>query len=227
MIDDVELDELLASADPVRPMRPELFSTLEMLRDEITREPIAVSATRRPRRRRALAALCVIGLVGAGTGVAAANGLFARTGKQATGGEDGTGEVIRVDAPDAPAVVAELGAGVPLPPGVSIDDVTAPFLAGEPTEQSESGLQASIEFVAACKWATYWLDSNAAGDATAMADAQAVLDAVPSWSALVAADGGGVIDVWRNIAEAARAMDPVALQDAGYHVNCTDVRPGR
>lgn len=226
MIDDVQLDELIASADPMRPMRPELFNTLEVLRDEITRGPVAVSGTRPSRRRRALAALCVVGVLGAGAGVAAANGLFARTGRHATGGEDGTGEVIRVDAPDAPAVVAQLGAGLPLPPGVSIDDVTAPFLGGEPTEQAESGLEASIEFVAACKWATYWLESNTTGATAAMADAQAVLDVVPSWSALVAADGGGVIEMWRTIGDAAQAMDPVALNNAGYLVNCTDVRPG-
>ena len=227
MIDDAELDELLASADPVQQVRTGVFNALSDLRDDITREPLAARRVRSTRRRRVVAAMCVVGLIGAGTGVAAANGLFARTGKHAAGGEDGTGEVIRVDAPDAPAVVAELGAGIPLPPGVSMSNLAAPFLGGEPTEQAESGLQASLEFAAACTWATYWLDSNAAGDAAAMADAQTVLDSVPSWTALVAADGGGVIAMWRTIGDAARAADSAALKNAGYLANCTDARPSK
>lgn len=153
--------------------------------------------------------------------------VLAHTGTLATGGEAGFGEVIRLDAPDFPAVAAQLAAGFPLPPGIRIDDVLAPLRADEPTDQAVLGVRASIEFLIGCEWATYWLESHSAADSAAMADAQAVLDLVPSWPATVATDGGGVVVMWSEIGNAARAMDPVALNDAGYGVNCTDVIPGR
>lgn len=167
------------------------------------------------------------GLTADSTAKAAEPEVLAHTGTLATGGEAGIGEVIRLDAPDFPAVAAQLAAGFPLPPGIRIEDVIAPLKADEPTDQAVLGVRASIEFLIGCEWATYWLESHLAADPDAMADAQAVLDLVPSWPATVATDGGGVVKMWTEVGDAARAMDPVALNDVGYLVNCTDVVPGR
>ena len=153
--------------------------------------------------------------------------VLAHSGTLATGGEAGIGEVIRLDAPDFRAVAVQLAAGLPLPPGVRINDVVAPLKADEPTDQAVLGVRSRIEFLIGCAWARYWLESHSAADSAGMADAQSVLDLVPSWPATVATDGGGAVEMWTEIGDAARAMDPVALNDAGYRVNCTDRIPGR
>jgi hypothetical protein len=120
------------------------------------------------------------------------------------------------------ALVSRLGAGVPLPPGTSLDQIAARMLPD--FSGAESTMTAMIEFNAACRWTTYWLDSYANGDAAAKADAQSHLDGLAGRPALFAGDAdGGVAGMWRNIAAAARAGNPAAVNDAGYRVNCTDV----
>lgn len=57
---------------------------------------------------------------------------------------------------------------------------------------------------AACQWERAWLAADAAGDTVAEAEAVAVLGAIPAWDVIVAADGGGVVDRWTALAEAAR-----------------------
>ncbi len=53
-----------------------------------------------------------------------------------------------------------------------------------------------------------------------MSAAQAVLDDIPTWPALVASDGGGLVDVLRRRAEGARAGNPdLFLGD--YQLNCS------
>lgn len=181
---------------------------------------------RQTRRRRTFTALGVVAVLGTGAGVAAATDLFARTGQPGSGsGEEDASEQIRVDAPDAPDVVRELGDEIPLPPGISFDDIIE--LPDEPTTQTELGLQSTLEFEAGCQWTTYWIASHEAGDETSAATAQSVLDAVPNWPARVATDDGGVAEMWQNIADAARNGDVAGVNDAGYLVNCTDVVPGR
>lgn len=189
-----------------------------------TEQPRTTSRT--TRRRRTFTALGIVAVLGTGAGVAAATGLFARTGQPGSGfGEEDASEQIRVDAPDAPDVVRELGDEIPLPPGISFDDVIE--LPDEPTTQTELGLQSTLEFEAGCQWATYWITSHETGNETAATDALTVLDAVPTWPATVATDGGGLVDMWQEIADAARAGDIAGVNDAGYTVNCTDVVPGR
>ncbi len=66
-----------------------------------------------------------------------------------------------------------------------------------------------------------------AGDEAATAGAQTVLDIVSTWPATVATDSGGLIDMWQDIADAARNGDVAGINDAGYSVICTDVVAGR
>lgn len=87
-------------------------------------------------------------------------------------------------------------------------------------------MRSTLEFNAACQWATSGLTAKAAGDHAGRADAQEVLDQVPHWLALVAVDVTG--DGTRQldaIADAARAGDPERLMDAGYQVTCNTIQP--
>jgi hypothetical protein len=135
--------------------------------------------------------------------------------------ENGPGPRITVTDGNVSEVVGRLGANVPLPPGVSLEDVAAKLIN---SDMAEPTMVAVIEFNAACRWTTYWLDSSTKGDAAAKAVAQSHLDSLTDRPGLLAGSSdGGVANMWRNIAAAARVGDQVAVADAGYRVNCTDV----
>lgn len=152
--------------------------------------------------------------------------ISARTGTFSDGGENGIGENIRLDAPDAPDVILEMGASILLPPGGTFDRVID-NLPSEPTQTSELGLMVNLEFHAGCLWIGYWLDSVASGNDDARAAAQAVLDQIPTWPALNAADGGGAVDAWTRNAQLAAAGDVQGVLDNLYTNNCTDLVPGQ
>jgi hypothetical protein len=136
--------------------------------------------------------------------------------------EDSAGPRVAVTDTNVSDVVSRLGVNVPLPPGVSLADIAAKLVTN--SDIAESTMAAVIEFNAACRWTTYWLDSITKGDATGKAAAQSHLDSLTDRPALLVGDGdGGVANMWRNIAAAARANDPVAVAEVGYGVNCTDV----
>lgn len=152
--------------------------------------------------------------------------LRARTGEFGTGGEEGSGEWIRLDAPDAPEVIFEMAEGIELPPGHTFDRVIQ-NLPEEPSEQTEDGIMSMLEFEAGCIWTGYWLDAVEAGDTAAQNRAQEVLDVIPTWPALNATDGGGVVDAWTRNAGLAAAGDVQGVLDNLYIANCTDIVPGQ
>jgi hypothetical protein len=78
-----------------------------------------------------------------------------------------------------------------------------------------------------CIWTGYWLDAVESGDTEAQDRAQAVLDEIPTWPALNATDGGGVVDAWTRNAELTAAEDVQGVLDNLYTNNCTDVVPGQ
>lgn len=150
----------------------------------------------------------------------------ARTGESGTGGEEGTGEWIRLDSPDAPEVILELAEGIELPPGHTFDRVIE-NLPEEPTEQTEQGIRSMLEFEAGCIWTGYWLNAVEADDTAARDQALAVLDEIPTWPALNATDGGGAADAWTRNAELAAEGDVQGVLDNLYTANCTDTVPGQ
>lgn len=220
------LDEQLSSADPLR-LGPDVDSALHALREEILAMP-AISRSLPSRSKRIVVALGATAVFGVGVGAAAADGhLFsARTGEHGRGEEVGTSELIDVDAADAPEVIREITMDVPLPPGGSLEG----WIEDVPDETdvwAEEGILSGAMFIASCQWAAYWLDAQASGDRVAQAEASAVLDEIPTWRAVVATDGGGIVRMHQRIADAARRGDPQALRDAGYQVNCTDHETGQ
>lgn len=218
-----QIDDLLSKADPLgaEGLRdPEIWRALEGLKEEIhelhTKQPTKI------KHRRTLIAIAAFAMLGTATAAAAANGVFSRTGVMASGGEAGTGEVIRLDVPDAPSVILELGADIPLPPGGNFDS----FIVGlpdEPTDTAEESLVGMLEFNAGCQWGGYWLEAQAAGDTDAMALAQTAIDQLPQREGLVSnwspPDAGRIF--WQRFADAARTNDPQILRDEAYTANCT------
>ena len=236
-MNDHDLQDLLVSAAPVTDEKiasARLGSTADAMRGAImatTEIPTiegARGAGQRRHRRRSTKAVVVatVAAVLIGGTAAAAVLVEARTGRFGMGGqtEDGTGEFIRLDASGAAEIVDELGKDIPLPPGGNFDRLKSTMLKADPdghgVEMSESGIVGTLAFNAACQWTGYWLDGYERGDEKQKAEALAVLDEIPSWPALVASDGGGVVSQLRLRADAARQNNPsLFMQD--YKINCT------
>lgn len=241
-MNDETLDRLVASANRVCNTDLDVDSelhclvpALDDLREEIMntsllQHPVIdmtgpARSSRRRWRRRAAAGITAL-VVGIGVPAAAYN-LMARTGEFGrAGSEEGAGEFIRLDAPDAAGVVDQIGASIPLPPGASFEAWKATSLRPDPETgggslMTEAGIRSSLSYVAACSWTGYWLDGFHRSDPATMAAAQAVLDQIPTWPALVESDGGGVVDALRRRADGARAKDPALFAD-DYGLNCTD-----
>lgn len=220
-MNDELLDDLISQADPVGPMGPDLSSALAAMGKAIPmNSDLSTRSTRTNTRRRAAVAITIVSVLGVGTAAAAAGGLFARTGEQSPGGEMGTGEVLRMDADDLPTVLEDLGANVPLPPGVELNELTQYYPANEPTLQAEDGIRASIEFSAACEWTSYWLTSQAADNQTAMAAAESGLQSVLAMPDISAHDGGGTVDNWRVIATAINEANTAVVEGPFFAANC-------
>jgi hypothetical protein len=183
----------------------------------------APTATRRRTRRVRPLVAAIVAVLAVGVSTAAATAIVkARTGRQAEpAGETRTGgEWIRLDAPDAPEVLAELARPIPLPPGTDVGEFVSHFLADQPTEATDEGLQGLFAFrAAACEWPRYWLDARARGDLDAQADAQAVLDGAPEWTWITAGDGGSVADALRHLADDLRSGDTESAQQT-LAANC-------
>ncbi len=185
--------------------------------------------TSQRRRRRGPARVAVIAAVAAVAMTAtAAAAIVVEAGTGFFGGgedsEEGSGELIRLDSPGAGDIVDELAVGIPLPPGGDFAEVKVNLLSpddeGNGVLMTESGITSTLSYVAACQWTGYWLDAFERGDAAQQAEAQAVLDEIPTWDAIVASDGGGVVEQLRRRADGARAGDPARfMQD--YQINCT------
>lgn len=200
------------------------------------REPTVVSGHAYRSRRARFVAVAVAAAFAVGATAAAADHLVhAHTGWFSSGltadgrrTEGGPGESIRLDAPDAASVVDRIGAPIPLPPGADFDwwkeHNLGPSPEGVGVEMTTSGIRTSLESTAACAWTGYWLAGYKRGDEAQKSAALTVLEQIPTWPALVASDGGGVIDSLETRAEGARTNRP-ALFMQDYQVNCTGELP--
>ncbi|MGH3936921.1 MAG: hypothetical protein ACRDS1_18375 [Pseudonocardiaceae bacterium] len=229
---DTTIDELMSRAAPLRDRdldRPAVRDAAYAVVSELARRDAAVDAPRKnpgidkptrkqslAHRRKKLVAGAAVAVLAIGTGTAAAQELLsARTGRQAPPmGETPTGgEWIRLDAPDAVAVLVELAEPIPVPPGTDAHQLVATLLTDEPTEITDHGAQGSIAWTAAaCTWPRYWLGAKERGDPAAMAAAQRVLDAAPTWQWITASDGGGVADALQATADAVRQGNTTSVK---------------
>jgi hypothetical protein len=224
-LDEHDLDLLLRSADP----RP--ASTASLRVHDGPTELLAGVPRRRSRRVPIVAG--ALGLLG-GLAVAvpaAADYFAAHTGRQeqpcpglpagSPSCLNGTGEIIRLDAPDIGKVYAEYVSRYPLPAGQTWDR----FLARvgtpttEPAMDAASGIENMVALSAQCQWGHAWLQARTHGDATALAAARRQLvHEIPGWIALTSHE---VQTPTREeqTAQAVRADQPAYLEQ-DVAVNC-------
>lgn len=236
-MNDHELDELLASMAPITDdevASARLGPVAEAMRGAIMTGThqggdygdAGARPSRRSRRTTRMVIVATTAAVLIGGTAAAAVLVEARTGTFGLGGdsEDGSGEFIRLDAAGAGKIVDELGSDIPLPPKGNFDRLKSTLLQAEPdgtgVQMTESGIVTALSHDAACQWTGYWLDGHEQGNEQQKAQAQSMLDRIPTWPAIVSSDGGGTVEQLRRRAEAARANEPASfMQD--YQINCT------
>ncbi|MDQ1424713.1 MAG: hypothetical protein QOD72_2211 [Acidimicrobiaceae bacterium] len=237
-MNDRQLTERIAALAPVRDedIANGLRGAAEDLLIGITMSPSVESegtAVRarptRPRRARVVVIAVAAALAVGATAAAADHLVHAHTGWFGRGGtsEEGPGEFIRLGAPDVASVVDRIGAQIALPPGSDFEQWKAhnlrPAVNGG-AEMTTSGIRSSLEMDAACAWTGYWLDGYDRGDEAQKSSALRVLEQIPTWPALVASDGGGLVASLEQRAEGARTDRPeLFMQD--YQVNCTGELP--
>jgi hypothetical protein len=226
-----ELDRLLAGASP---LRPDHASDLESMRgfddlfDRIVGERDAASPTppahkRRPARRTIAGIALAATLVAGGATAAAAGWTSVHTGTFGHRGdtEDTPGrELLNLAGDDMPQVALHLAKGIPFAPG---DDAQAyiPRLRHSGEMQAD-GIRSTLTMDALCGWYGSWLQANQRGDTAAQARATAILEQAPTWPVVVANDGGGVVTLYRQVAQGARDGEPAVIQQA-FTANCTEL----
>lgn len=229
-MNDDQVDQLVRSAIP----HPEdWLASLPLERaeaalcEEIMARPKLVAVPSSRRRRRlvkvmAAGALALSLTAATWSAVGPWTGLFGG----GPGSEEGTGEFIRLDVDGARPVLDRIAKRVPLPPGGSFDQAKAnlqrpPDVDGDRRGHvmTESGIESTFAGVAACQWTGFWLDGYQRGDAAQMAQAQAVLDAIPTWPIITASDGGGYGPLLARRAEGARTANPDLFLPE-YQLNC-------
>lgn len=181
----------------------------------------------------------LIVLAGAGVAVPAAalTSWLARTGEfgdLATSTEVDDTEWIQLGASDAPQVVIDaypdyLTLPDDVPQEAAIADVSRLFdrMAAEAGGQAlaQEGLMTqTYEFFAVCAWTGEWLDAHESGDASRADRAAHWLGDTESYPAVLAHDGGGVIDSLLGFAAAARDGDAKTVQKLYDMQSCGDKR---
>lgn len=218
VISDSELDGLLAAADPLRgriEAVPTLSATSDLLAS-LTRG----SAGRWPvRHRRGAALLSGLVLVAAGTGAAAAAGVFSPDDRTVVTSPD-----FRTD------VLPTLTPSLPLPSGVTwakLDDFYAArwqraFGPGEVAEYDRGAVARDLENLAACAWDRTWIAAHARGDHLAETQAATQITAAPHWQ-FIARYHDGITSSRVVIASAVGRGDLRAMQRESATICPTDL----
>ncbi len=207
------LDALVAGADPTRAYDPGSDAELSPILSALCAGVPAASGVRAGGRKRRR--LMITGVVAAGTlalgGTAVASGVIPlHTGQHGRPGltESDTSEFLRMDSPELPAAIDRYGRGIPLPPGGDWSFAKRVLPAKVPTQMQVTGLKATLALQSACQWDMYWLNARARHHSPQVRAAQRTLDAIPTWKIIIATDGGGMADSFRQAAAAARHGDP-------------------
>lgn len=171
-------------------------------------------------------AIAAIAVVGVGVPVAASRLFEAQTGTVGTGGEAVEGaEWLDGSANDLAEYATVLyPEWLPLPEGVEVDRFRAQegaaLAAGLSGGQVQDvTIQFGYEVAAQCLLQDEYLLARQSGDESRASNALDVLDQAPSWPAIVASDGGGIVDVMREMAAQARAGDDSLISK---RIGCSD-----
>jgi hypothetical protein len=228
MIDDEALDARLTSIDRASSLHGTDDGLDALLHD------VSSSARRRPRRLKLVSAFAVGALIVVGAGAlpaaAAIQSFLAQFVEDPPPG-GGTETIpdsdwIDVEAADIDDFVAsQYPDSLPLPDGVDQEAVisTVSFsitrLGGI---RQEIGVDLAYEAYIYCRWVDVWLESDARGDAVDREYAAKIMTEATAWPALVASDGGGVVDQQKRFAAAATNGDRTEVQAAFDANACPD-----
>jgi len=223
MMSEHELDDRLARAKRSELSAPDMF--FDTLHTEITQ----VRGSSRAPRKAAIVAIVGALVVGGAALPAAAEGLRTFLA-QADFFPEAGGEVIPdsewVDtaAPDFPEyVITTLWSDATLPPGMIHDEIVERIIKQNlenPGTRQEVGIRRAYEVIAQCGWMSEWRQSTLSGDDEAARAAAIQLQAATTWRALIATDGGGIMDFYREVAEAAASGDARTVAASPLHRDC-------
>lgn len=223
MVSEQELDDRLASAKRGGLSAPDgFFDTV-----------IAEAAQERPSSRtpRKAVVVAIVGalVVGGAALPAAAEGLrtfLAQTGwiPEESTEQIADSEVIDTSAPDFPDYLrATFWSDATLPPGMNHDALIERIIqqhTANPSLTQEVGFQRFYEVVAQCGWMSEWNQAMRRGDDNAARIAAAQLEAATTWRGLVTTDGGGIMQRYRDVADAAAAGNTRAFAASPLHREC-------
>lgn len=133
-------------------------------------------------------------------------------------------EVIDTSAPDFPDYLrATFWTDATLPPGMNHDALIERIIqqhTANPSYTQEVGFRMFYEVVAQCGWMSEWNQAMRRGDDNAARVAAAQLEAATTWRGLVSTDGGGIMERYRAVADAAAAGDTRAFAASPLHREC-------
>lgn len=223
MVSEQELDDRLASAKRGDLSAPDAFF------DAVLAEASQDRPLSRAPRKAVVVAIVGALVVGGAALPSAADELetfLAQTGwDPPTSSEIIAGsEWIDPSAPDFPDYVrATFWTDATLPPGMNHDALIEWIIelkTANPGIQQEVGIRRYYEVVAQCGWMSEWNQAMRRGDDNAARIAAAQLEAANSWRGLVTTDGGGIMERYREVADAAAAGNTRAFAASPLHREC-------
>ncbi len=223
MVSEQEMDDRLANAKRGDLSAPDAFFDA-MLAEAAQERPS-------PRTPRKAVVVAIVGalVVGGATLPAAAEELrtfLAQTGwfpppsSEVLAGS----EVIDLGAPDFPEYLrATLWSDATLPPGMSHDELVEKIIDMKPEGggyMQEVVFRMQYEVIAHCGWMSEWRQATLRGDGNATRIAAAQLQAATTWRGLVSTDGGGIMERYREVADAAASSDARTVAASPLHREC-------
>ncbi len=223
MLSEQELDARLAETKRSDLSAPDAFF------DTVLAEAAHERATSRAPRKAVVVAIVGALVVGGAALPAAAEGLrtfLAQTGwiPEESTEQIADSEVIDTSAPDFPEYLrATFWTDATLPPGMSHDDLLERIIAlhtANPGLTQEVGFRRFYEVVAQCGWMSEWNQAVARGDDNTARIAAEQLEAATTWRGLVTTDGGGIMERYRDVADATAAGNARAFAASPLHREC-------
>ncbi len=223
MVSEQELDDRLASAKRGNLSAPDAFFDA-VLAEAAQERP----SSRKPRKAVVVAIVGTLVIGGAALPSAAdeLEAFLAQTGWDPGEGTEviANSEVIDTSAPDFPEYLrAAFWTDATLPPGMSHDDLLERIIelnTANPGLGQEVGFRRYYEVAAQCGWMSEWNQAMRRGDDNAARIAAAQLEAANSWRGLVTTDGGGIMERYRDVADAAAAGNTRAFAASPLHREC-------
>ena len=246
MTTDPDLTALVA-ADPAAGVDLDPVRASNLLRAAVDAEKAANARGGKRWRRRVAGVVAGVLVVGVGVPVGAYAGSYlTRTGEYGAPGatENDTSEWLDPLAPDFPDYAVNLWPDyIKLPPGYDVRTVARQLAEREAATDRENlrqdneqaaaegrdpapgvivqttGVRGMFAMAAQCHWQHEWLTTN---DAARKSNALTVLGQSERWPALVAIDGGGIVDGVKAYVDAATRGDAQPMA-ADYDTNCQGI----